>query len=60
MAKKTFPALADAIAEYPGYVPFDDTQPNQYYKPFKGSEPWNCACVAIWELADGQGCTEEY
>lgn len=69
---RTFPTLAAAKAEYPDYVPFEASpaqtpqngQPTQYYtqyyKPFEGSEPWDCACVAIWELTDGRGCAEEY
>ena len=64
---RTFPTRADALAAYPEYVPFaadaaqlQNGQPTQFYKPFDDQEPWDCACVAIWELTDGRGCAEEY
>lgn len=56
---RTFPTIEDAKAAYPEYVPFAH-DPNQFYKPFPGSPPHDCACVAIWELTDGRGCAEEY
>ncbi len=56
------PALQDAIRWYAdkGYLPIGDQQPNQYYKPFEGSEPWDCACVAIWQDSEGRVWAEEY
>lgn len=55
-------ALQQCIDAYAadGYVPIGDKCPNQYYKPFEGSEPWDCACVAIWKDADGKVWAEEY
>lgn len=61
------PALQECIDAYAagGYVPYaaDPTvgvAGSQYYKPFEGSEPWDCACVAIWKDAEGRVWAEEY
>jgi hypothetical protein len=59
MTKQYFTTLDDAKEAYPEYVLFDGEN-NQYYKPFNGSEPWDCACVAIWQLPDGRIAAEEY
>lgn len=60
MSKQYFPTMADAKAAYPGYIRFPSELPNQYYKPRAGSEPWDCACVAIWQQQDGRIVAEEY
>jgi hypothetical protein len=64
---RTFQTIEEAKDAYAEYVPFDgdagqpqNGQPTQFYKPFPGSPPHDCACVAIWTLTDGRGIAEEY
>jgi len=55
-------ALQQCIDAYAadGYLLIADTTPGQYYKPFEGSEPWDCKCVAIWKDSEGRVWAEEY
>lgn len=57
------PALQKCIDAYAadGYVPSQLAGlPGQYYKPFDGSEPHDCKCVAIWKDDENRVWADEY